>query len=97
MITAKQRAKLRSLTHNLIVSVQVGKDGVTDNVLNEIDVALENKELIKVKLLKNSDCPAKQAINDISNKVKAEPVMAIGGIIVLYRMSNKEGIKHIEI
>ena len=95
MITAKQRATLKSMTHKINPSVNVGKDGLTKNVLNEIDTALEHKELIKIKLLKTSDFNAKQSLNDIAKQVKAEPVMAIGGVIVLYRLSKKKDIEHI--
>jgi|LGVF01.2.fsa_nt_gb RNA-binding protein len=96
MITAKQRAKLKSLTHRLNPSVQIGKDGVSENLIKEIDTALFNKELVKIKVMQNSDVKAKELINELAKKLKAEPIMTIGRVIVLYRFSKKEDIEHIK-
>ena len=97
MITAKERASIRALAHKVKVSVLVGKDGLTENVLNEIDTALYNKELIKVKLLKSADVDKHQAMQDIAQKLDAEQILIVGNILVLYRFSDKEGIEHIYI
>ncbi|MGD9901030.1 MAG: YhbY family RNA-binding protein [Spirochaetales bacterium] len=95
MITTKERASLKGLAHKLKVSVQVGKEGITDTVLNEIDVALFNKELIKVKLLKTADLDKKDAMHQIGTKLNAEEILVVGNILVLYRFSDKEGVEHI--
>jgi RNA-binding protein len=95
MITTKQRAELRKLAHHLTPSVQIGKDGLTENVVNQIDVVLENKELVKVKILQNSQVEAKQIINELASTLAAEPVQAVGGIMVLYRFSTKKGVVHV--
>ena len=97
MITTKQRAKLKKLAHEITPSVQIGKDGLTENVVSQIDVVLENKELVKIKILKTADLDAKELINDLAKTLNAEPIIAVGGVIVLYRFSQKKGIKHIEL
>jgi RNA-binding protein len=97
MITTKQRATLKALAHHLSPSIQIGKDGLTENVKAEIDVVLENKELVKIKLLKTADLEAKTLINHLATELAAEPVLAVGGVMVLYRFSKKKGIKHIEL
>ncbi|MDD4211254.1 MAG: YhbY family RNA-binding protein [Clostridia bacterium] len=95
MITTRQRAELKTLAHKLTPSVQIGKDGVTDNLVAQIDIVLENKELIKVKILANCDLEAKKLINELAEKLKANAVLAVGGVMVLYRLSSKDGVKHI--
>lgn len=95
MITTKQRAELKKLAHNLTPSVQIGKDGLTQNVIDQIDIVLENKELIKIKVLQNSQVLAKEAINELANTLSAEAVQAVGGVMVLYRFSTKKGVPHV--
>lgn len=50
MITSKQRSFLKSMAHSIDPVVYIGKAGVTDNVIKEIDTCLEIRELVKVKL-----------------------------------------------
>jgi len=96
MITTKKRAMLKKVAHNYEPSVQIGKEGLTQAVINQIDVELENRELIKIKLLKTSGESSKTIINELAGVLKAEPILSVGGVIVLYRFSNKKGVKHIE-
>ena len=51
MLTGKQRATLRKMANQLPALYQIGKDGVTENILKQFDDALEAKELIKVHIL----------------------------------------------
>lgn len=95
MITAKQRKYLKSLAHKLDPILQIGKSGVTDNLLKQIDELLESRELIKVHVLNNSQLEANQVANDISEKLRAEFVQSIGNKFVIYRES--EDKKKIEL
>jgi|AntRauTorcE11897_2_1112592.scaffolds.fasta_scaffold00001_278 RNA-binding protein len=97
MITTKQRSNLKSLAHKLTPDVLIGKEGISQNLIDQIETVLENKELIKVKVLSNSSVKAKSIINELAEKLNAEPVLAVGGVMVLYRFSNKEGIQHIQL
>ncbi len=75
---------------------QVGKGGITDNMVEDISKALECRELIKITVLKNNmDSPA-GVLQELAEKLKAEPVCAIGNKIVLYRKSKKKDFDHIE-
>jgi len=94
---SKIRAKLRAKASLLDPVCQIGLDGLTDNVVKTIDNVLENRELIKIKILQNSDCDAKILINTLAERLHAEPVQAIGRVMVLYRYSKKKNVKHIEI
>ena len=54
MLTSKQRAQLRKLANPLAVTLHIGKDGITEGVLSQLDVLLENHELVKGKVLENA-------------------------------------------
>lgn len=97
MLSSKDRAKLKGLASKMDAIAQIGLEGVTDNLLKTLDGALENRELIKVKILQNSSVDAKVAINEIAEKLNAEPVLQVGRVMVFYRISKKKNIKHIEL
>ena len=96
MITGKQRASLRALAHGLTPVVIIGKDGLTDGVLDSIRDSLYARELIKIRLLNTCDLSTRDISNQVCNLLSAEPVQCIGSIIVLYKKSNKPNIEHIE-
>lgn len=87
MLTSKQRAFLRSMAQSLDPIFQVGKGGVSDNMCEQISNALEARELIKLRVLDNSDYSAKEAAEEISETVGADVVQVIGTKFVLYRES----------
>lgn len=95
MITSKQRSYLRSLAHNIDPVVYIGKAGVTENVIKEIDQALEARELVKVKIQEGCELAAKDVANDILPGLGAEFVQAIGRKFTLYRESKEN--KQIEL
>ncbi len=66
---------------------QVGKGGVSDNMCEQIGNALEARELIKLRVLENSEYSAKEAANEIAERVNADVVQVIGTKFVLYRES----------
>ncbi len=96
MLNSKQRANLRSLAQNIQPITQVGKLGVNDSLIESIDKAIEKRELVKVTVLENSMLDVKQAGIEISEKLKAEFVCAVGRKLVFYRESQTDGVKHIE-
>lgn len=95
MITAKQRKFLKSLGQKIDPILQIGKSGVTESVLKQIDESLEARELIKVKVLNNSLLDANEVANDVSEKLRAEFVQSIGNKFVIYRESQDK--KQIEL
>ena len=89
MITSKQRSYLRSLAHNIDPTVYIGKAGVTDNVIKEIDQCLEARELVKIKLQEGAELDAKTVANELAPGLRAEFVQAIGRKFTLYRESKE--------
>ena len=96
-MTSKQRSKLISLAMNLSATVQIGKNGLTESVIEQINTSLEDHELVKIGVLKTADVTAKSVIAEVAELTASQPVQAIGNKIVLYRYSGKEGIEHIKL
>lgn len=82
---------------NVSATVQIGKNGLTESVIEQINTSLEDHELIKIGVLKTADISAKGVIAEVAELTGAEPVQAIGNKIVLYRRSQKDGIEHIKL
>ncbi len=87
MLTSKQRAYLRGMAQQMDTIFQVGKGGVSDNMCEQISNALEARELIKLRVLENSEYTAKEAANEIAEAIGADVVQVIGTRFVLYRES----------
>ena len=95
MITSKQRAYLRSLANTEPTIMQIGKGGISENLVKTISDALEARELIKISVLENCEYTAREAADEISVAVGAEVAGVIGRKIILYRESEKN--KRIEL
>ena len=95
MITTKERSTLKGIAVNLQAKMQIGKDGLTENSLNQITEMLEKNEIVKISVLNNCDYTAKELMIMICEKILCEPVLAIGNKIVVYKKSTKKDVKHI--
>jgi len=79
------KKQYRSIGHNLKPIVTIAQKGITDNIRQEIDRALKDHELIKLKLV-TADRDEKKALTDaICAEMKAECIQSIGHVILLYR------------
>ena len=85
MLTGKQRSYLKSLATELDTTVYIGKAGLTDTVIKEMDDYLAVHEMVKVKIQEGSEITPKDAANQAAAKLGAEYVQAIGRRFVLYR------------
>ena len=95
MLTSKQRAYLRGLANPLDTIQQIGKDGITDAVVQQVQEALVARELIKLKVLETSFMSAREACEALCEALEAEPVQCIGSKLVIYKANPKkaDGIK----
>lgn len=85
MLTSKQRAYLRNIGNGYEPVVQIGKGGLTPNVLQQADQALEARELIKVRILPNADVDVEETPETMAARTSAEVVQRIGRNFLLYR------------
>ena len=93
MLNTKQKVKLRSLAMTLRPIFQVGKEGISNNLIIGLNDALEAHELIKLSVLKNCCISINEAAFDIASKTNSEIIQIIGRNVILYRKSKKEIIK----
>lgn len=89
MITSKQRAYLRGIGHVQNAIFQVGKGGINDNLIKQVDDALEAREIIKITVLETALTSARAVCSEICGAVGAEPVQCIGNKLVIYRESKE--------
>lgn len=97
MITSKQRAYLRKIAHDMQPLFQIGKDGITENLIHGLDEALEKREIIKVHILETALLDTKPTCNTLAEELGAEPVQAIGNKFILYRQASNEKNRKIEL
>jgi len=90
-MTSKQRAYLRKMSNQMDSIFNVGKNGISDELIIAIDDALKNRELIKIGVLDNIDISVKDIAEEISSKTSSETVIVLGRKIVLYRKNPKIG------
>ncbi len=84
-MTGKQRAALRSEANGIEAIQQIGYNGVTDEIIRNVDLALTARELIKLSVNETSPENAKQASVILSEATGADVIQVIGRKLVLYR------------
>ena len=89
-LTSKQRAQLRGLANSIDTILIVGKDGIGENLIKQVNDALEARELIKGRVLENSMLTAREAAEELKVAARCEVVQVIGTKFVLYRESHSK-------
>ena len=89
-LTGKQKSYLRSLAHPLKPVVQIGHQGLTAGVLSALNVALEQHELIKVKVAGEAEVDAAEIAAEIEKATASQVAQHIGHTLVLYRRREQE-------
>lgn len=89
-LTSKQRAFLNSQAHSLKPIVQIGKNGLNDQIKTSIRQALDARELIKVTLLQNTDENIHEVADILEEEIGVETVQKIGRILILFKVSAKK-------
>ena len=88
-MTSIERAKLRGLANRVPSLYQVGKDGISENMIKQIDDALNARELIQGNGLENSMLSAREAAEELAAKTASQVVQVIGNKFILYRKGAK--------
>ncbi len=96
-ITSKQRSKLKGIASTMAPIAQIGKGGVTENMVNSLNDALEARELIKINILQNAEETPWDLIENLADLLDAVPVAVIGRKGILYRRSSRDHFAHIEV
>ena len=91
-MTGKQRRYLKSLAHSMEPAINIGKYGVTDNFIQQIQDLLEKRELVKIKILNNNMDDQDTIVAEILERTGCEFVQAIGFTWVIYKESKKPTI-----
>ena len=91
-LTKKQVKFLRSKCHELKPVIMMGQKGLTDEVLNELDIALTHHELVKIKLSVDDREMRKQVSAEICKKSHAQEVQSIGKTLTVYRVNPDKAI-----
>lgn len=89
-MTSKERAQLRGMANTMQPILQIGKNGISENSIKQIDDALEAREIIKITVLETSGEDTREIAHEIAKEVNAEVVQVIGSKFVLYRKSTKK-------
>ena len=91
-MNSKQRAFLRSIANNITSIFQIGKNGISDNLIKQVDDALEARELIKLNVLETSPDDINDIANLLAEKTNSTIVQIMGNKITLYRARKKNSI-----
>jgi len=88
-LNSKKRAYLRKVAHDMSPLVRVGKDGFSENIISSILDAIDKRELIKVKILQNSEVDKRELATELAEKSGCQVVGITGRIITLFK-ENKD-------
>lgn len=92
MLTREQKKHLRSLAHGRAVILRIGQNGLTDNVLAELDQALNHHELVKVGVRVGEREARDAIVTAMVEHCGAEPVQKIGNTVVLFRRNRAKPV-----
>lgn len=91
-LTPDRKKHFRSIGHNLKPVVTIAGKGLTEGVIAETDRALEDHELIKVKVAIADRDSRKEAIDALCGSCNAELIQEIGKVALLFREARKPKI-----
>ncbi len=91
-LTNKQLSYLRGLGHHLEPVAMIGREGITESVINSVEQVIRAHELIKVKAQNNCPLDKKEAAAELARRTRAAVVQIIGGMILLYRENSDRAV-----
>ena len=93
MLTGKQRSYLKSLSNGLHSTLIIGKEGVTKNILKELEDQLTANELVKMTFLDTAGVDPEDEVDQLLELLDAEFVSHLGSKLVIYRSSRNAKIQ----
>ena len=90
MLTSKQRAYLRGIAAKEDTIFQIGKGGINENLITQVNDALKAREIVKLKVLETAMLSAAEAANELAESTKSEVVQTIGSKLVLFKRNPQE-------
>lgn len=92
MLTSKQRAYLRGIAQSYETIFQIGKGGISDNLIMQVNDALRKRELIKLRVLENSGLTSREAADAIAEQTASDVVQVIGTRFVLFKRNPQDPV-----
>lgn len=89
-LNSDQIRQFKSLAHHLKPVILVGQKGLSENVFNEINIALDVHELIKIKIATEDRDEFRDMAQQICDQTTAELIQTIGRTVVVYRKKPEE-------
>ena len=89
MLTSKERAELRAKANSLDTTLIVGKGGISDALIADVEIQLENRELVKGKVLESAFMSAREVSDAICEATGADGISCVGSKFVIWRFSEK--------
>ena len=96
-LTKKQTKQLRELANSLKPLFYVGKNDLTEAAIKQADETIEKHELIKCAVQDGSELTAKEAAEQLAERLGADVVQTIGNRFVIYRRSKRDDVEHIRL
>ncbi len=90
MINNKQKAYLKALANQKKPLFQVGKDGITENLIHTVQDSLEAHELMKLNVLKTCEQSIQEVAIELARETHSEIVQTMGRVVTLYRKSREK-------
>ncbi|MDE5885002.1 MAG: ribosome assembly RNA-binding protein YhbY [Oscillospiraceae bacterium] len=92
MLTSKQRSYLRGIASQYETIFQIGKGGISENLMQQVQDALKKRELIKLRVLDNSMLTSREAADQLAEVTKSDVVQVIGSKFVLFKRNPQEPV-----
>ena len=89
MLNSRQRAQLRSMANSYQAIFQIGKSGVGEQLIRQVNEALEARELINLTVLETSPMKARECADTVAAATESDVVQVIGSKFILYKQSKE--------
>ena len=89
MLNSRQRAQLRSMANSYQAIFQIGKGGVGEQLIRQVNEALEARELIKLTVLETSPMKVRECADTVAEATSSDVVQVIGSKFILYKQSKE--------